>query len=105
MVGISQIPRPGRYFPASDQRMGMDMSKLGQQKEMKQFNVKQQEHLCAMNEEGKIHLEHLLLCGLRRDCGIPWSYRVKGWAAFPEKKSDHQKILLRRELGRKAHNV
>lgn len=65
----------------------MDMSKLGQQKETEQFN-----------EEGKIHLGRLLLCGLCRDCGIPWSYRLKGWETFPEKVSDHEKILLRRQL-------
>ena len=31
------------------------------------------------SEEGKTHLEHLLLCGLCREHGIPWSHRVRDW--------------------------
>lgn len=47
---VVQICWPGRYFTATDQRLGMAMSRLGQQKETKQFNLKWQEYLCSMNE-------------------------------------------------------
>lgn len=55
------------------------------------------------SEGGKIHLEHLLLSGLCRDCGIPWSYRIKGWAGFAEKVADRPlEDPLKEAVGKKC---